>query len=57
MISVIIPTLNEEHSLGQLIVHLQKNGGDFLKEIIVVDGGSSDQTTFIAQRLGVQVIT
>ncbi|MEW4490485.1 TIGR04283 family arsenosugar biosynthesis glycosyltransferase [Thalassoglobus sp. JC818] len=45
-IAVIIPTLNEEGSIAGLISRLRKLG-DF--EIIVVDGGSSDQTIARAQ--------
>ncbi|TWT47974.1 N-glycosyltransferase [Thalassoglobus neptunius] len=40
-IAVIIPTLNEENSIAGLISRLRQLG-DF--EIIVVDGGSSDET-------------
>lgn len=41
-ISIIIPTLNEEHVLGELIDALQTQSKNL--EIIVVDGGSSDGT-------------
>lgn len=37
-ISVIIPTLNEEKNIGNLIQHLQKEGDASILEIIVVDG-------------------
>lgn len=45
MISIIIPTLNEEENISSLLEYLLKNSSEtFTKEIIVVDGGSSDNT-------------
>jgi rSAM/selenodomain-associated transferase 2 len=43
-ISVIIPTLNEAENISGLIKHLQEFGGSHLHEVIVVDGGSYDDT-------------
>ena len=53
-ISVIIPTFNEETSLSTTIntVKTLRN----IHEIIVVDGGSQDETITLAQRLGAIVI-
>ena len=48
MITVIIPTLNEEDSLGQTLESLSVARGRF--EMIVVDGQSSDSTRDIAAR-------
>jgi rSAM/selenodomain-associated transferase 2 len=42
MVSVIIPTLNEEKALPETLRHLLEQPGDF--EVIVVDGGSVDRT-------------
>jgi rSAM/selenodomain-associated transferase 2 len=42
MISIIIPTLNEEKALPETLRHLFGQPGDF--EVIVVDGGSLDRT-------------
>jgi rSAM/selenodomain-associated transferase 2 len=42
MISVIIPTYNEETALPETLRHLLRQPGDY--EVIVVDGGSSDRT-------------
>lgn len=47
MISVIIPTLNEEKALPATLAALNSQAGDF--EVIVVDGGSSDSTQKIVQ--------
>lgn len=50
MISVIIPTLNEGSRLKSLLDQLARN--DVEHEIIVADGGSSDQTIEIARAAG-----
>lgn len=48
MISIIIPTFNEEKVLPETLYHLLRQPGDF--EIIVVDGGSIDHTCEIVRR-------
>jgi rSAM/selenodomain-associated transferase 2 len=53
-ISVIIPTLNEAATIGRLLTDLQ--GQSPIHEIIVSDGGSSDDTAAIATALGARVI-
>ncbi len=56
-ISIIIPVLNEEKSITKIIGFLKENGTPKnIKEILVIDGGSSDRTIEIASRLGVDVI-
>jgi rSAM/selenodomain-associated transferase 2 len=47
MISVIIPTLNEEKHLAKAIASIQKQKGKY--EIIVSDGGSTDATLQLAR--------
>ncbi|MEW5961485.1 MAG: glycosyltransferase, partial [Chloroflexota bacterium] len=42
LISVIIPTLNNEETIATTLAHLAEQPGDF--EVIVVDGGSTDNT-------------
>jgi uncharacterized protein len=52
-ISIIIPVLNEAEAIAKTITQAQAAN----TEIIVVDGGSSDDTVAIARSLGVQVIS
>lgn len=53
-ISVVIPTLDEADRLPPLILALQRE--PHLREIIVVDGGSTDRTPDLARCLGAWVI-
>lgn len=56
-ISIIIPVLNEEFYIGRLLTYLQENSSaKNIKEILVVDGGSSDATVEIASDYGATVI-
>lgn len=55
-ITLIIPVLNEENNLTELIPYVQKYGGDFIEDILVVDGGSIDQSVVVAESLGAKVI-
>ena len=52
-ISVIIPALNEEESIGQVLNDIS---GEIVEEVIVVDNGSSDNTVTVAQSLGANVV-
>ena len=52
-VSVIIPALNEEKSISNVINDLPK---DIVDEIIVVDNGSSDNTVSLAADAGARVV-
>jgi len=51
-ISVVIPTLNEESTVAEIIEECKT----YADEIIVVDGHSQDRTREVAEGLGVKVI-
>ena len=53
-ISIIIPVLNEANTIRAVLAGLLDAGS---VEVIVVDGGSRDETVASAQSLGVKVIT
>lgn len=53
MVSVIIPTFNEEKYLGDCLISLKHAQC----EMIVVDGGSSDNTVALAKNCGAKVIS
>ncbi len=52
MISVVIPALNEEQSIADTIASAAAEA----KEVIVVDGGSSDRTCASAEAAGARVL-
>jgi len=52
-ISVVIPALNEEAALAATVASARAPG---VREVIVVDGGSSDDTADVARRLGARVL-
>lgn len=54
-VSIIIPTLNEEGTIEALIKSLKDDPCPH-KEIIVVDGGSTDRTAEIADKAGARVL-
>ena len=53
-ISVVIPVLNEEKSIGPALTALQSLAPD---ELIVIDGGSTDRSREICESLGLTVIS
>lgn len=55
MISVIIPARNEEQTLARTISSVRNGGAPH--ELIVVDGGSSDNTSAVAMGLGVRTVS
>jgi rSAM/selenodomain-associated transferase 2 len=56
-IAIIIPALNEEANMEKLLPYLQENNAGFVNEIIVVDGGSDDDTVQTAIKFGAKCIT
>jgi len=54
-LSIVIPALNEARAIGSTIDHARRL--NHLAEIIVVDGGSTDETVAIARARGVRVLT
>lgn len=55
-VSVIIPTMNEERSIGQVIDEVRKALGARPHEILVVDTSSKDRTREIARERGARII-
>jgi glycosyltransferase involved in cell wall biosynthesis len=53
MIAVVIPTLNEEASIGAVVSAVPR---DLVSRIIVADSGSSDATVALARDAGAEVI-
>jgi len=55
-ISVVIPTMNEEESIGQVIEEINEalSGRDY--EIMIVDTESTDKTREIARSMGAKVV-
>ncbi|MEO8822253.1 MAG: TIGR04283 family arsenosugar biosynthesis glycosyltransferase [Ginsengibacter sp.] len=57
MISIIIPTWNEEATIEKTIERLREiDQLNLVKEIIISDGGSSDKTIFLAKNAGAKVV-
>lgn len=55
MITVIIPVLNEEHTVAHVIAFAHRSSS--VTEVIVVDDKSLDQTLTVAKQAGAKVIT
>jgi rSAM/selenodomain-associated transferase 2 len=54
MVSIIVPTLNEAAQIAQTLTALENLEGE--KEILVVDGGSEDDTVALACNRGITVV-
>lgn len=57
MISIIIPTYNEEENIADTILEIKKRDNESLiSEIIVSDGQSTDKTLLVASNAGATVV-
>jgi rSAM/selenodomain-associated transferase 2 len=57
MIAVIIPARNDQHTLAATLRALVASAVDgIVRQVIVVDGGSTDRTTEVADQAGADVI-
>lgn len=56
MISVIIPTLNEEETIGEVVGQMPKEVDGEAVEVIVVDGLSTDSTAEVARKANARVL-
>jgi rSAM/selenodomain-associated transferase 2 len=54
MVSIIVPTFNEESTILDLAASLGRLRGEF--EVIICDGGSADATVEMARQCGLRVI-
>ena len=52
-IAVIVPALNEEHSIGLVLAAIP----DWVDDVIVADNGSTDRTAAIAREHGARVVS
>ena len=52
-VCILIPTLNEEETIGEVISSFKRQGFD---NILVIDGNSTDSTRAIAKRAGARVV-
>ena len=57
MISIIIPTYNEEENIAETIFEIKKRDNEnLISEIIVSDGQSTDKTSLVASNAGATVV-
>jgi rSAM/selenodomain-associated transferase 2 len=55
-LSVIVPTLNAARTLGPTLDALAPQRSGFVKEVLIVDGGSDDDTIDVAGAYGCRVV-
>jgi glucosyl-3-phosphoglycerate synthase len=55
-VSVVLPALNEEATIGALVGKLRPLVGGLVDELVVMDSGCTDRTADIARRAGARVV-
>ncbi|NEQ64716.1 MAG: glycosyltransferase [Symploca sp. SIO2D2] len=55
-LTVIIPAFNEAQAISSVIDNVHSICSNIITEIIVIDDGSSDETSFLAQQTGAKVL-
>ncbi|MGQ0774623.1 MAG: glucosyl-3-phosphoglycerate synthase [Pseudonocardiales bacterium] len=55
-ISVVLPALNEEATVGAVVSSLRPLVGELVDELVVMDSGSTDQTIAVAREAGARVV-
>jgi rSAM/selenodomain-associated transferase 2 len=56
MLSIIVPTYNEADQLAETIHQIRRASGRHEPEVIIVDGGSTDETIAVAAQCAVTVV-
>lgn len=57
MLSIVVPTLNEEDCLPLLLDSIKKKNSNFQYEIVVADAGSRDRTIEIARNYDCKIVS
>lgn len=55
-VSVVLPALNEESTVGEVIASVRPLVGSLVDELVVLDSGSSDRTVEVAAAAGARVV-
>jgi glycosyltransferase involved in cell wall biosynthesis len=55
-LSIVIPTLNEEHNIRTLLSEIKPVLKDYKYEILIVDGHSTDNTVKIAKQMNARIL-
>jgi glycosyltransferase involved in cell wall biosynthesis len=55
-VSIIIPALNEELHISDCLKSIFQQDSSFIEEVIVADGGSTDNTISIAKKFDVKIV-
>lgn len=55
-VSVVLPALNEEATVGEVVASVLPHAGTLVDDVVVVDSGSTDQTIRVAGAAGARVV-